>query len=1083
MKPKRKLNCICAPVMKVTLAAGLVWGMCPSGIIAAHTDGDSFLSVSQTQKIIKGRVVDATGESLIGVSVSVVGGSEGTITDIDGNYSLSVTPGAKVKFSYIGYEDQIVEVGDRSVLNVTMKESSELLEEVVVVGYGAQKKETLTGAVTVVDGKMLQNKGSLSNPAQALQGQVPGVFITRNSAAPGAESWNMKIRGSFSKNNSSPLIIVDGVEVDSSDFGLLNPSDIESINFLKDASAAIYGSKAAGGVILVQTKKAKEGKLRVEYSGSVTAKFVGLQPQTMSLDEWCDAMEQARLNDGKSPADDQWLQYIALARQNKGHYINVENSGNPFSTGYFEGLDDFVFFDTDWEDIMWGTAATTSHELSVSGGNEKSTYRLSGRFMYDDSNLKWGNNSNKLYNLRLSNVFHFTDKFDLESVIAYTRQDQVSPTQISQALTAGMQQPGFPSSTVDGKPYAWGNWATPNWRCEVGGDNKLRTSSVNINETLKYRINDYFNVVATLGYSSGTAIRDVKNLAVDYYDYTGTKLQTLVEPAQQDTYYIKTASRTDIYTANMYGTYDQTFGDHTVGVMTGLQYYMKDYDYFATKVLDILPSLDIINGTGQMTLQNTSNEGPERWQEALLSWFARLNYNYKSRYLIEGNFRYDGSSKFQPENRWAFFGGVSAGWRLSEEQFIKNLGIFDELKLRLSYGTVGNQAGIDRYDGVQLYNFSSSTGAYIGDGKLSFTNTNGKLLSTDRTWEVIKNYNIGLDFGFFGNRLTGTAEVFWKKCSNMLIDISYPGTLGDKAPTVNRGKFNAHGWEGTANWRDKIGNVTYHIGGTFTYSTNELVDNGGDATITSGVVSNREGYPLNSVFGLKYCGKIQTEEQLEKYLDRYGNGNNNIGMPANLRLGDNMFEDVNKDGKLTEADYVYLGTDDPKVQFSFNGGLEWNGFDVSVIFQGAGKRTIWRGGENNLKGKNDNWRIPMMSWYNNSTNQSVGNVWSPETPDAHYPTYTHQSQINLYNYICSSWSVEDGSYIRLKNVTVGYTFPKKLLDKIGFISYARVYVTGADLWENSKISDGWDPEASRKVEAFGRYPFTRNVTFGLNLTF
>ncbi len=1040
-----------------------------------------YQSITQTGRIVKGKVIDQHGEALIGVNVSVVGQEGGTITDFDGNYSIELPEGAQLKFSYIGYEDQIVTPKGRADLNITMKESTELLQEVVVVGYGSQKKETLTGAVTVVDDKMLQGKGSLSNPAQALQGQVPGVIITRNSSAPGAESWNMKIRGSFSANNSAPLIIVDGVE--SEDFSQLNPADIASINFLKDASAAIYGSKAAGGVILVQTKRAQEGDVKVEYSGTVTAKLVGLQPQLMSLDEWCDAMEQARLNDGKKLADDQWLQYIELARQNKGHYINAAHSGNPFPGGAFAGLYDYVFFDTDWEDIMWGTAATTSHEISVSGGNEKSTYRLSGRYMYDGSNLKWGNNKNERYNLRLSNTFHFSKNFDLESVISYYRQDQVSPTQISQALTAGMQQPGFPSSTIDGKPYAWGNWATPNWRCELGGDNYLRGTGASINETFKYRFDDHFDAVATFGYSSNTAIRDAKNLAIDFYDYTGTQLETRVEPSQKDSYYMKSASRTNLYTANIYLNWKQMFGEHSVGAMVGAQYSMKEYDYTATKVKDILPSLDIINGVGEMTLTNMDNQGPQNWQEALLSYFGRINYNYRSRYLLEGNFRYDGSSKFRPENRWAFFGGVSAGWRLSEEKFIKDLNIFDELKLRLSYGTVGNQGGIDRYDGVQLYKFSLGSGAYIGDSQLSYVDTNGKLLSTDRTWEVIKNYNIGVDFGFLDNRLTGTAEVFWKSCSNMLIAINYPATLGDAAPSVNRGSFKAKGWEGSLTWRDKIGQVSYYLGGTFTYTTNELVDNGGDAAIRAGVVSNRKGYPLNSVFGLKYCGKIQNEDQLLKYINRYGGANNNIGMPSNLRLGDNMFEDVNKDGKLTEADYVYLGTDDPKISFSFNGGIEWKGFDFSIIFQGAGKRTVWRGGDNNKKGTNDNWRIPMMSWYNNSTNQSVGKTWSYETPNAHFPTYTHQSQINLYNYICSSWSVEDGSYLRLKNVTIGYNFPAELLKKTQFISRARIYVSGADLWESCKINDGWDPEASRKVTSFGRYPFTRNLTVGLNMTF
>lgn len=368
----------------------------------------------------------------------------------------------------------------------------------------------------------------------------------------------------------------------------------------------------------------------------------------------------------------------------------------------------------------------------------------------------------------------------------------------------------------------------------------------------------------------------------------------------------------------------------------------------------------------------------------------------------------------------------------------------------------------------------------IGGEKISYIDTNGKLLSMDREWETIQNYNVGLDFGLFGNRLKGTAELFWKVCENMLIDVSYPATLGDKAPTANVGSFKANGFEGNLNWSDKIGKVGYSIGGTFTYTTNILTDNGGSATITDGVRSDREGYPLNSVFGLKYAGKIRNEEQLEKYLYRY-TGNNTIDMPTNLRLGDNMYEDVNGDGKLTEEDYVYLGTDDPKISFSFNGGLNWNGFDFSVVFQGVGERTIWRTGSSNKS--NDAWRIPVMKPHLNSPNFSVGDVWSPENPGAYYPTYTNVDQINTYNYRCSSWSVENGNYLRLKNISLGYTFPAKWLEKTKFLTYARVYVTGSDLWETSKIRDGWDPEASREVTAYGRYPFTRNVTFGLNLTF
>ena len=555
----------------------------------------------------------------------------------------------------------------------------------------------------------------------------------------------------------------------------------------------------------------------------------------------------------------------------------------------------------------------------------------------------------------------------------------------------------------------------------------------------------------------------------------------MTNPQQEESNYIKSNSQTDLYTLNAYANWSQTFADkHDIAVMLGTQYSFKEYDYTTTKAKNILPSLDIINGIGEVTLVNDNNKGPEKWQEALLSYFARVNYDYLSKYLLEGNFRYDGSSKFQPENRWAFFWGVSAGWRLSEEALIKNLNIFDDLKLRVSYGTVGNQGGIDRYDGIQLYNFNQNKGALIGGEKISYIDTNGKLLSMDREWETIQDYNVGLDFGLFGNRLKGTAELFWKVCENMLIDVSYPATLGDKAPTANVGSFKANGFEGNLNWSDKIGKVGYSIGGTFTYTTNKLTDNGGSATITDGVRSDREGYPLNSVFGLKYAGKIRNEEQLEKYLYRY-TGNNTIDMPTNLRLGDNMYEDVNGDGKLTEEDYVYLGTDDPKISFSFNGGLNWNGFDFSVVFQGVGERTIWRTGSSNKS--NDAWRIPVMKPHLNSPNFSVGDVWSPENPGAYYPTYTNVDQINTYNYRCSSWSVENGNYLRLKNISLGYTFPAKWLEKTKFLTYARVYVTGSDLWETSKIRDGWDPEASREVTAYGRYPFTRNVTFGLNLTF
>ena len=839
---------------------------------------------------VSGEVLDSNGDPLIGATVLVKGSKDGVATDFDGRFTLNVPKGATLQVSYIGFKPKDVKVTG-SEMTITLEDDSSVLDEVVVVGYGTQKKATMTGSVAVVGAEALSNKGNLSSPVQALQGQVPGVIITRNSTAPGDESWNMSLRGAVSKNSAAPLVIIDGVEYESvNDLRLINPSDIESMNFLKDAAAAIYGSKAAGGVVLITTKKAASGKPKVDYNGSFTYKHIGLSAELMSLDEWCDAVTMARTNDGYNIASDTWLKYVDLAKKYRGSWID----GNPLN---MNNVDDMMFFDTDWQDIMWGDSWSTQHELAVSGGTDKNTYRFSLGYMYDDSNLKWGNNHNQRINMRLNNSMQLAPNFTLQSVISYNRQDQVAPTKIGNALTVNSQQPGFPASTISGKPYAWGrDWCTPNWLCELGGDNKLKVNAVNISETLRYEIIPGLTANGVLGYNHSEAIRDTKSLPIDFYQYNDTPEVTT--PLQKDTYYEKSYSATDFYSLQGYLNWTRTFReDHDLSLMAGVQYNMKQYEYSQVKMLDIQPSLEVPNGSGETKVTKA-----ERWEESILSWYGRANYAYKGKYMLEGQFRYDGSSKFQAENRWAFFWGTSLGWRISEESFMEGLQPWlSNLKLRASYGNVGNQSGIDRYSGVLLWNASANGGNIIGGDLVSTLDTNGKLVSLDRTWERIHNYNVAADFGFFNNRLNGTVEAFWKRTNNMLIDVHYPGILGDSAPTANRGKFKAWGYEGNISWNDRIGNVSYHVGGTFTYTDNKLVDNGGDAAKTAGVVSNREGYPLNSVFGLRYCGKIQTKEQLDKYIDRYGE-NSSVGNIRLLRLGDNMFQDVNGDGKLDADD-------------------------------------------------------------------------------------------------------------------------------------------------------------------------------------
>lgn len=1027
---------------------------------------------AQQANTVEGIVTDANGEPIIGASIVIKGTTNGTITDLDGKFSLPNATGTLV-ISYIGYQTQEIALNGQKQLKVVMKEDSEMLEEVVVVGYGSVKKESLTGSVTVVDDKAFAEKGNLSSPLQALQGQVPGVMITRSSSAPGDESWGMNLRGSVSVNSTEPLIIIDGVASSSvNDLRLINPNDIESINFLKDGSAAIYGARAAGGVVLITTKKGKEGKTRVEYSGSVTLKTVGLMPELMNIDQWADGVMTALENDGNT--SNSWYTYAQLAKKYKGTYIDLENTANPFGNAAFTDVSDFVFDDTvDWLGSLFGNSLSTDHNLSISGGTEKASYRLSLGYMYDGSPLQYGNNNNQRYNFRLSNSVKLTDKLSLESVISYNRQEQVSPTDIGSVLTTQTPMPGLPLTNMQGQAYAWGTWGSPVAKVEQGGDNKLSVSSLNISETLNYDITDWLSAHANVGYNNSTANRDVVSNSVTYYNFTGTK-SVLTTPSADASYYRATTAQTNFYSFSAYLNGHKKFGKHDLSLTLGGQYEFNDYKTWGVKVENIQTGLDIVNGSGDVTLNGANSEKTDKYQNAFLSFYGRFNYNYDDRYLLEVNGRYDGSSKFQPANRWAAFYGVSAGWRIKQEAFMEDVDWLSELKLRASYAEMGNQSGIGNYDGVQLYNMNTANGAYVGSGLLSYIATDGKLVSTTRHWERIKNFNLAVDFGFLNGKLTGTVEAFLKKNDDMLVEISYPAVLGDDAPTTNGGKFKGWGYEGQATWRDRIGDWSYYVGGTFTFARNKLTDFGGTTVLQSGYVKTQQGYPLNSIFGLRYGGKIQNEEQLAAYLAKYYD-TNAIGMPSNLRVGDNMYCDENGDGVLDEKDYIYLGSDSPEISYSFNAGLSWKGFDLSVIFQGAANRFVYR--------DIDNTTVPFRANYTNTTTASIGNVWSTENPDAYYAPYTNDSNINNYNYQASSLTAQDGRYLRLKNVTLGYTFDSKLLKKAKCLQSVRLYVTGADLWETTKITDGWDPEAKRDASGLSRYPFTRSFTFGANVTF
>lgn len=1050
---------------------------------------------------ISGTVTDEKNQPLPGVTVAIKSTTRGTTTDAAGKYSISIPDdNAVLVFSFVGYERQEIVVGKLTALNVQLKGEARGLDEVVVVGYGTQKRATLSGSIATIDNKVFQDRGVVDNPLSALQGQVPGVVVTRTSAAPGRASWNFQIRGATSTNSTEPLILIDGMAVSSqAALNSINPNDIENMSFLKDASAAIYGARAAGGVVLVTTKRAKAGKTTIQYDGSVSQKVLGLQPHLINGQQFGQGLVDGTTNDfyGTPPTTFLWYKFgQMMLNPPASGYIDYTNNGtvspanNPLNPG-FGDVKDQTFFNTNWVDILWGKATSTQHSLSISGRNERSGYRVSLGYLNDGSMLQWGQNSNSRYNIRLTHDYQFTNKLKLETNISLEKNDIIQPTLISSVM-GQYQQPGFPVSTIDGKPYAWGTQYSPNWQAELGGENKEYNNRVFTNFRLSYQLSKNLSLVGQAGYNwTATDVKEQQKV-ISWYNYLGT-IQAADNPTRQNSAYRRRLDKDAYTTLNAYLNYAKTFGqDHDLSVTVGTNYERDEYNWYQARTSyvanDNVPSLNL--GIGDAT---TKSVDERQNHYAIGSYFGRFNYAYQQKYLLEVNTRYDGSSKFDAANRWKFFYGVSGGWRISQETFMKNLTFLNDLKLRASYGTVGNQSNIGLYDYVQLLNVAATGGAtsagfpIIGASPVVTVAPTTSLVSLNRTWERVETTNFGLDFSFLNRRLSGSIDYFVKHNRNMLLGQTFPATLGATAPFANIGHLKTWGWEAALNWNDRIGQFGYRIGGSLTDNQNILLSYGGANVINQGFNGAVEGYALGSYFGLEYAGRIQTQEQLAAA--RALAAGNNISMPITtstlpgVRIGDNMFTDLNGDGKLTvPGDLKYLGRDDPRYSFALNLGADWKGFDFQAVFQGVGQRTIFREG---------NWRVPFGSIFQGQTDFWIGKTWTPTNTDAYYPilsTGQNATSYNTYNYQISDWSVENGAYVRLKNLVVGYTLPVKITQRIK-VDRLRIYYSGNDLWEISHIRDGWDPEATRSVgranseNTFTRYPFFRLHTVGVNLTF
>ncbi len=1086
----------------------------------------SHVILAQTQHTVTGKIIDAaTGEPVIGASILLTGTIIGTATDAAGSFKINVPDGGSLEFKSIGYVSLTQKAAFDKPMLIKLSPSRTSLTEIVVVGYGNQKLATVTGAISTVSAKEFQDRGPTNNPIANLQGQVPGVVVTRTSAQPGRENWNFQIRGATSINNQDPLVILDGVALNNNnELNSINPDDIDNISFLKDASAAIYGARAAFGVVIITTKRGKNGKLTVQYSPSVSEKLIGLQPKMTTIPEWADGLKQAKINDnyGVVPTTDLWYQMANFAVANEGTVVLASQipgyagslSATPqlvyngLPVPMFGDVKELDFIGAPMSSVLWGRATSTQHNLSFSGGSEKNTFRVSLGYLNDGSQLQFGNNGSQRYNLRFSNDYKFSDKVQFATNLSLEKNDIQQPTLYTtgsySALGNGFQ-PGIPAFTQSGRPYQWGGVISPPGQLRDGGDNLENNTRALLNGILTYKFLKHLTFTGTAGYNMWYQDDRVQTKSIQFYSYddkflisTTPSVGTAGNTSANENYFRQNIID-PYYNLIAQVTYTNTFKKYNdITLMLGTSYERDEYDMTNSRTYnlgsDAVPSLGggLSSGTGGFVVNDE-----QRNHYALGSYFGRFTYAFNSRYLLEAIGRYDGSSKFIDDKRWKAFGSLQVGWRISEESFLKKLNIFDNLKLRASYGTTGNQSGIGLYDYIQQLGVSSS-GTLLGSSIATQVKTAGSLVSLDRTWETVKKTNLGLDFEVLRNRLSGTFEVFKNYNQNMLISVTYPGVLGASAPQSNNGNLETWGWEGMLTWKDHIGKVNYSVSANITDSQNKLVYYNGTPLLGAGYNGAVEGYPLGSYFGLKYAGRLQTQAEVDNYNKYYTVGGviNNIGIPvaspltnlpgqnSGLRPGDNSFADVNGDGKLSigtstadMGDLVYLGSDIPRYTFGLNIGLQWNGFDFYTIFQGVGKRTIFR-----ANGSANNWRTPYTALGQAQAEAWVGKTWTPDNPNALFPNL-HTNGINAYNYQASTWSVENGEYVRLKNIVLGYTLPKKLLERTKAISALRFYISGSDLWEASGINDGWDPETTRTTQGNERYPFYRYLTLGANITF
>ena len=1027
------------------LLRAIIWLLIAAGLFVVP------VSLSAQGHICSGTVSDSDGNPVPGAFVLIQGTQDGTSTDENGEFSLTVPAGATLEFSCLGYKTVTTEPGDRAVINVILEDDMTSLDEVVVIGYGTTTRRRSVGAVDQVKSEVLETR-SVANLTQALQGTSPSLVIQQRSFNPNDQQLNINIRGIGTMNNNDPLIVIDGLVTDNSAFSKLNPQDIESVSVLKDAgTAAIYGSRAANGVLLVTTKKGQKNQApQVNLSA-----MLGWQvPYSMfrPVEGWQNAtlLNTARANANLDPS--------FTSEQIRDLYEN----GN--GTWYF--------------DEIMQTALQQNYNVSVSGGSANTTYMVSAGYFDQGSNFIGPDYGVKRYNVR-ANVATDYKRVKFTALLSYNRSDSRN-TVDSNAIPNSTRIPTYyyyRQQDPETGRYLVNDLLTDFNSLGLlkdGGYDKYNNDYINANASLEVKIIEGLKLRGTLGadiYSNHRYTRTFTTEFYNYQDIDGEPRLNNTDRRSEDW-----NEKSWLINSQIMLDFDRTFAEkHHVYALLGASNESYTRQGNQIRILRVDDELGIQGSDSEIDTGGSYITPESTTRTSLTSVFGRIGYDYAEKYFIEGTFRYDGSSKFASDYRWGFFPSVSAGWSISEEPWMaewnQKMGL---LKIRASYGTLGNQAVSD-YQYFTTYDVYTNT---YGFNNVAVAGAGFQLGTDNLQWEVSKTLNVGFDAGFFKNSLTIGFDYFNKHTTDILITPETPLHLGTTLNSYNAGEMRTQGWELTVNWSrftdDWTHNLTFNIGDSW---NRVLHFEGYEQISQSDEIYRiiREGLPLYSYFGYKTDGFFQSYEEIE-------NSALPAGMSGQLHPGDVKYVDQNGDGVINENDRVYLGNAFPRYTFGLNYAVSWKGIDLSIMFQGVLKRDMMLRGEL-VEPFHENYGYTMY------THQL--DYWTPTNTDARWPrlTYTSaQSEQNNYGY-CSDIQMFNASYLRLKDLQIGYTFPKKWMDKVG-IEKLRIYFDAQNLFTVSGISF-LDPESSEfgnSMNAGGansgrNYPNLRYFGMGLDFTF